>query len=230
MEWTRFALLLSIVVGLASVPTVTSAQLMPAPPSGVEPSWVGVGPLPADAFGLRGTEPPEFSYGLLRGSPPAGSTGLLAAPPPGATVGILTGVAPPGATTGVLAGPAPPGATVGAFVSPVAPGTEGSAPLPGETAQGLEQQAEIYLRKGQYGLAEQRLQRAQGIQQQTLGADHPDVAETLERQANQVRRYGRGAAAQEMDSRATTIREKVERSQATGAVTDPNANPLLYRR
>ena len=52
-------------------------------------------------------------------------------------------------------------------------------------------------------------ERALAIREKALGPDHPDVATSLENYAAMLREVGRGAEAEEMESRAEAIRAKL---------------------
>lgn len=208
---TRWAGIMALALGLAATP---------APAQTVS---VGV---------LRGAIPPDTSVGVTRGSLPADATaGTLAGPlPAGGTVGVLQGNLAPGETTRVFAGPLPAGATIGVIQGAVPAGGQtgllaGSLPpnatfrmrTPEDIARGQEALAERHSIDAVHGDAESLLRRATGIREETLGAQHPGVAESLDNQARMLRRSGRNETAADLEGRARAIRESQTSSSAPSA-------------
>jgi hypothetical protein len=141
-----------------------------------------------------------------------GNIGLHGAPTPETRVGPM---APAGATPGAWA---PAGATPGAWAPEGAPdGSRAGAPTHGverDTAAGAERQADVYLRKRVFGNAADRLDRGVDVQKDASGAQHPDVADTLDRQAGAMRKAGRESGAVELEGRAAEVREKIEKAKS----------------
>ena len=66
----------------------------------------------------------------------------------------------------------------------------------------------VYKEQGKYAEAEALYKRALAIREKALGADHPDVAETLYNLAVVYRPQGKYADAEALYKRALAIREK----------------------
>ncbi len=75
-------------------------------------------------------------------------------------------------------------------------------------AQSLNNLAGLYEDQGRYGDAEPLYKRALAISEETLGPEHPTVAQMLENYAALVRETGREAEAAKMEARAKKMRTK----------------------
>ncbi len=166
---------------------------------------------------LRGSLPPDATTGAFQGSVPSGgTTGLFRSNiPPGGTTGTFRGSVPPDASTGTFRGSVPPDATTGAFQgtipSGVATGTLTTPPdslPPADQAKLVESQLQLSLTDNALADAEATLKRTLGLREAAQGAEHPDVAQTLEKYADLLQRRGRPAEAEELGARAKEIRAK----------------------
>ncbi len=75
-------------------------------------------------------------------------------------------------------------------------------------ALSLNSLAVLYDNQGQYAKAQPFYQRALAIQEKALGADHPNVATSLENFASLLRAFGRPEEAEPLEARAKVIRAK----------------------
>lgn len=166
---------------------------------------------------LRGPLSPDATTGAFQGPVrPGGTTGLFRGPTTSeVTKGALRGSVLPGATTGAFRGTVPPGATTGAFREPipsgVAAGTLTTPPdslPPTDQAKLLEGHVQMSLTDGALAEAETFLTRLLRMREEVLGPEHPDVAETLEKYADLLRRRDRSAEAEALAARAQEIRAK----------------------
>ncbi len=66
----------------------------------------------------------------------------------------------------------------------------------------------LYQAQGRYPEAEALYERSLAIGEKALGAEHPDVAQSLENYAALLRKTRRGAEAENMEARAKAIRAK----------------------
>jgi tetratricopeptide (TPR) repeat protein len=73
----------------------------------------------------------------------------------------------------------------------------------------LDAQGHLALLQGREEQAASLLQRALSIREQALGADHPDVAQTLQHLAELSQKQGKPEQAETLYSRALAIREQV---------------------
>ncbi len=77
-----------------------------------------------------------------------------------------------------------------------------------ETEAGRPAVAGVYQAQGRYAEAEPLYKRSLAIRENTLGAEHPDVAESLENYSALLRETGRGSEAVKLEARARAIRAK----------------------
>ncbi len=75
-------------------------------------------------------------------------------------------------------------------------------------ATSLNNLVELYHDQGKYTVAETLYKRLLTISEKALGAEHPDVAQTLENYAGLLREMWREEDASIMEARAKAIREK----------------------
>ncbi len=73
-------------------------------------------------------------------------------------------------------------------------------------AASLNNLAELYLLQGRYTEAEPLYKRSLAIWEKALGAEHPDVATSLENYSALLRETGRGSEAVKLETRARAIR------------------------
>jgi Tetratricopeptide repeat len=155
--------------------------------------------------------------GALRGPlSPDATTGAFQGPVrPGGTTGLFRGHTTSEVTKGALRGSVLPGATTGAFREPIPSGVAaGTLTTPPESlpstdqAKLLEGHVQMSLTDGALAEAETFLTRLLRMREEALGPEHPDVAETLEKYADLLRRRDRPAEAEALAARAQEIRAK----------------------
>ncbi len=78
----------------------------------------------------------------------------------------------------------------------------------GRAANDNVYQAALYQAQGNYAEAEPLYQRSLAILEKALGAEHPNVATSLEKYAALLRKTGRDAEAEKLEARAKAIRAK----------------------
>ncbi len=66
----------------------------------------------------------------------------------------------------------------------------------------------LYRLQGRYAKAEPLYKRSLAILEKALGAEHPNVAASLENYAALLRKTGRGTEASKLEARAKAIRAK----------------------
>ncbi len=77
-------------------------------------------------------------------------------------------------------------------------------------APNLNKLAQLYSTLGKYAEAEPLFRLSLAIRENSLGPEHPDVAQSLENYAALLRETGRADEAAEMEARAKAIRAKYE--------------------
>ncbi len=77
-------------------------------------------------------------------------------------------------------------------------------------APNLNKLAQLYSTLGKYAEAEPLFRLSPAIRENSLGPEHPDVAQSLENYAILLRETGRPKKAAEMEARAKAIRAKYE--------------------
>lgn len=96
-------------------------------------------------------------------------------------------------------------------------------------AERLNREGIALHRSGKYREAEQRLQRALTLRKETLDADHPDIATSLNNLAILHKAQGQYAKAEPLYRRALAIREKILGTEHPDLATVLNNLALLYR-
>jgi tetratricopeptide (TPR) repeat protein len=86
----------------------------------------------------------------------------------------------------------------------------------------------LYQKQGEYEQAEPLYQRTLRLQEQSLGADHPDTASTLHQLAAVYQEQGQYGEAELLYKRALAIDEKVYGSDHARVATDLNNLAGLY--